>query len=77
MPRGGERTDKGIVMRVLGWSVGVTRWGDETGTYHLVLIKDGENQARHACGVLRTAGSVVQSPDPEHRCRKCLKSKHL
>ena len=59
-------------MKRYGWVMGITRWRDETGTSHLLVVpsSDGRGPARLACGS-KTYHGGVEAVARGSRCEKC------
>ena len=48
---------------VLGWAPAANRWGEPTGTAHLIIDR-GDNVGREACGTKSyTTGGCVEDPN--------------
>jgi hypothetical protein len=62
-------------LKVLGWSVGQNKWGDETGTYHVIVAPrdQPDGQCFALCKpTLKTSGQVTVVPHNHVRlCNKC------
>lgn len=59
------------VASVIGWAAGRSAWGPRTGTYHLLVTRDGDLAARAACGGARTMPDTSRTP-LGRQCRRCL-----
>ena len=56
----------------LGWAEGMNRWRDGTGMYHRIVLREGSNQSRLACGRNLSTGGLVPLPTLGHACSTCL-----
>lgn len=57
-------------MKILGWSRGKDRMGDETGLWHLIVGDDDGTRASPVCGkTTRVSGQVEKRTG--HACGRC------
>ena len=64
------------VRRLAGWSMAMTRWHDETGTFHLIAVGE-DGLAGPVCGsrAFSFGNAAHDQPPYGHTCRTCAKAR--
>jgi hypothetical protein len=62
------------VRRLAGWSMAMTRWHDETGTFHLMAVGE-DGLVGPVCGsrAYSFSNAAHKQPPYGHTCRTCAK----
>ncbi len=63
------------VRRLAGWSMAMTRWHDQTGTFHLMAVGE-DGLVGPVCGsrAFSFSNAAHDQPPYGHTCRTCAKT---
>lgn len=62
------------IVEAYGWSMGMDRWIDETGMFHLMVRRAGADRAGPACGAKVFCGGVERDTSRGQKCRACQRA---